>query len=222
MHRSFPSLALAVVANLAPLGALAADAPVSPSDGAPYTMQWDVYSPSAIIAGTGCQKNVDAFGWTNGNDLAVVFTNLRPNLYESSAALVDRKSCTLRIPGELAKGFYPSQITQRFTYGVTKTPPAEQEVIALASTLFGFSIPPFTFVVPPATDSPLGERTDTFTPDSAWTAKWCAPNRSLAGYYQANVADTVRRSSRDDGNWLYGEGLDTKLEALVTLAACGD
>jgi hypothetical protein len=62
---------------------------------AQQSVQWDVASPQTIIAGSGCQKDVDAFASTNGNDLAVVFTRLGVDLPGGGTpALADRKNCS--------------------------------------------------------------------------------------------------------------------------------
>ena len=146
---------------------------------AQQSVVWDVDSPQTIIAGTGCQKDVDAFASANGNDVAVVFTRLGVDLPGGgSPALADRKNCAVRIPAMIAPGYYIGTLTQRLSYGVIKTAGSSGSV-ATRSSFFGFNVSPYTVNLPfgYAANQPLltNQREDQFLvrtrPD--WIRGWC-------------------------------------------------
>lgn len=187
---------------------------------------WDIYSPSTIIAGSGCQKDVDAFASTNGNDLAIVFTRLGVDLPGGgSPVLSDRKNCTVRVPASVAPGVYIGQLTQRISYGVTKTAGSTGSV-ATRSTFFGFNVSPHTVDLPygVAVNEPLRtqSRVDNFSVRTtpSWYSGWCSPSRAPRGLYQANFAVSgQKRNSRED-LIMFVDGLDLKYEVVASLVRC--
>jgi len=191
---------------------------------APPAVVWDDSSSRVIVAGSGCQKDIDAFVQANGSDIAVVFTNLGVNLPGNGTLrqLADRKACTVRIPAEIAKGLYIGELTQQFTYGVTKTHGSSGSV-ATMSTFFGFNVSPHTWrVARGALNSPLATqvRTDQFLVNTPWYQGWCNPNRSLKGLYQANIAVTGQRDNSWEDLILFVDGLDLKFEILAQVYTC--
>jgi hypothetical protein len=196
---------------------------------AAYSQQsvvWDIHSPSTIIAGSGCQKDVDAFASTNGNDLAIVFTRLGVDLPGGgSPTLADRKNCTVRVPATVAPGVYIGQLTQRISYGITKTAGATGSV-ATRSTFFGFNVSPHTVNIPYgySVNEPLltNARVDNFSVRTtpSWYSGWCSPNRAPRGLYQANFAVSgQKRNSRED-LIMFVDGLDLKYEVVASLIRC--
>ena len=187
---------------------------------------WDVNSPSTIIAGSGCQKDVDAFASTNGNDLAIVFTRLGVDLPGGgSPVLADRKNCTVRVPTTVAPGIYIGQLTQRISYGVTKTSGATGSV-ATRSTFFGNDVSPHSINLPYgyAVNEPLRveSRVDNFSVRATptWYSSWCSRSRAPRGLYQANFAVSgQKRSSRED-LIMFVDGLDLKYEVVASLVRC--
>ena len=188
-------------------------------------VQWDISSHTYVIAGTGCQRDVDAFAATNGNDLSIVFTNLGVNLPGDgvSRQLADRKTCALRIPATIQRGYYIGRLTQQFTYGVTKTANSNAAV-ATRSTFFGFDVSPYAWSVPNgvAIDEPLltQRREDDFLVRSTWWAGWCNATREPRGLYQANIAVSGQRASRREDLIVFVDGLDLKYEVLASLFTC--
>lgn len=190
------------------------------------SVEWDVNSPSTIIAGSGCQKDVDAFASSNGNDLAVVFTRLGVDLPGgASRTLADRKNCTVRVPAKIAPGIYIGSLTQRISYGVTKTANTSGSV-ATRSTFFGFNVSPYTVNLPYGTaiNQPLltQQRVDQFSvrtsPD--WFRGWCSANRSPRGLYQANIAVSGQKGSAMEDLIMFVDGLDLKYEVGAALVRC--
>jgi hypothetical protein len=188
------------------------------------SVTWELNKPY-VIAGTGCQNNVDAFAAANGDDLSIVFTNLGINLPGDgfSSQLADMKSCLVRIPASIAKGLYIGQLTQTFTYGVTKSANTHAAV-ATHSTFFGFPVSPLPFALPQglAEDNPLltQTRTDNFLVNTPWWAGWCNPNRSLEGLYQASIAVAGQRADLHENLIVFVDGLDLKYEVLASLFTC--
>lgn len=192
---------------------------------AQQSVVWDVNSPSTIIAGTGCQKDLDAFASTNGNDLAIVFTNLGVDLPGGgSPNLADRKSCSVRIPATIAQGLYIGQLTQRVSYGVTKTAGATGSV-AVRSTFFGFNVSPYTVSLPygSAVNNPLlvNSRVDNFlvqTPND-WYRGWCG-RTAPRGIYSANLVVSGQKSNSLEDLIMFVDGLDLKYEVVASLVRC--
>jgi len=191
------------------------------------SVQWDVGSPQTIIAGSGCQKDVDAFASTNGNDVAVVFTRLGVNLPGGgSPALADRKNCAVRIPATIAPGMYIGQLTQRITYGVLKTA-RTSGAVATRSTFFGFDVSPYTVSVPYgyALNQPLltQQRIDNFRVQTtpSWVQGWCSRSRAPRGFYQANIAVSGQKDHRYEDLIMFVDGLDLKYEVATSVVRCG-
>lgn len=188
-------------------------------------VQWQINSNNFVVAGTGCQKDVDAFATTNGNDLAIVFTNLGVNLpgIGSTNQLADRKTCSVRVPASIAKGLYIGKLTQQFTYGVTKTAGSNASV-ATRSTFFGFNVSPYAWSVPQGVEmnEPLvtQSRVDEFAINTPWWQGWCSPNRPLQGLYQANIAVSGQRNNKWEDLIVFVDGLDLKYEVLASLYTC--
>jgi hypothetical protein len=197
--------------------------------GAAYAQQsvvWDVNSPQTIIAGTGCQKDVDAFASANGNDLAVVFTRLGVDLPGgASRTLADRKNCSVRVPAAIAPGVYIGTLTQRISYGVIKTAKSSGS-LATRSSFFGFGVSPHTVNLPfgYAANQPLltNQRVDQFyvhtQPD--WVRGWCSPSRAPRGFYQANIAVQGQKSTAQEDLIMFVDGLDLKYEVGAALVRC--
>ena len=193
---------------------------------AQQSVEWDVNSPSTIISGTGCQKDVDAFASSNGNDLAVVFTRLGVDLPGGgSSVLAQRKNCVVRIPATIAPGIYIGQVTQRLSYGVTKTAGATVS-LATRSTFFGFGVSPHTVSLPygSSVNQPLltTARVDNFnvrtTP--SWFSGWCSRSRAPRGLYQANIAVSGQKSNSTEDLIAFVDGLDLKYEVAASLVRC--
>lgn len=193
---------------------------------AQQSVLWDVSSPQTIIAGSGCQKDVDAFASTNGNDLAVVFTRLGVDLPGGGApALADRKNCSVRVPATIAPGIYIGQLTQRLSYGVIKTS-AATGALSTRSTFFGFDVSPYTVSLPYgyAVNQPLltQQRTDRFSVQTtpSWLQGWCSRSRAPRGFYQANVAVSGQKANRYEDLIMFVDGLDLKYEVGASLVRC--
>jgi hypothetical protein len=187
---------------------------------------WDVGSPSTIIAGTGCQKDVDAFASANGNDMAVVFTRLGVDLPGGGGpVLAERKNCSVRVPVTIAPGVYIGELTQRISFGLIKTAGSTGS-LATRSTFFGFNVSPYTVNLPYgyAVNQPLltQQRVDKFlvqtTPD--WIRGWCSPTRAPRGQYQANIAVQGSKSSSREDLVMFVDGLDLKYEVGASLVRC--
>lgn len=193
---------------------------------AQQSVVWDIYSPSTVIAGSGCQKDVDAFASTNGNDLAIVFTRLGVDLPGGgSPVLSDRKNCSIRVPATVAPGIYIGQLTQRISYGVTKTSGSTGSV-ATRSSFFGFNVSPHTVNLPYgySVNEPLRteSRVDNFSVRTtpSWYSGWCSPNRAPRGLYQANFAVSGQKRNAREDLIMFVDGLDLKYEVVASLVRC--
>jgi len=206
-------MSLAVLGLVAPLAAQAQQ-----------SVEWDV--SRAVLAGTGCQKDMDAFITENGNDLSIVFTQLGVDLgCNASRVLAARKTCIARVPAMIAPGYYIGELTQRVSYGVTKTP-RTRGAVATNSSFFGFNVSPYTVNLPygVAINQPLltQQRVDRFAvstrPD--WYNGWCSRNRAPRGLYQANLAVSGQKDHQSEDLIMFVDGLDLKYEVVAGLARC--
>jgi len=187
------------------------------------SVRWNLVG--SIIAGSGCQKDVDSFASTNGNDLAIVFTNLGVDLPgQSGLPLAQRKNCSVRVPAEISQGLYIGELTQRITYGVTKSY-GSRGSLATRSTFFGFNVSPHIVTVPYGQEinDPLlvSSRVEQFLVASSWYYGWCRSGRNPKGLYQANLAVSGQRSSDFEDLIMFVDGLDVKFEVIASLIHCG-
>jgi len=187
---------------------------------------WDVGSPSTIIAGTGCQKDVDAFASANGNDMAVVFTRLGVDLPGGGGPLLaERRNCSVRVPVTVAPGVYIGELTQRISFGVIKTARSTGR-LATNSTFFGINVSPYVVDLPYgyAVNQPLliQQRVDKFLvqtrPD--WIQGFCKPNRAPRGLYAANIVVQGSKSTARDDLVMFVDGLDLKYEVGASIVRC--
>lgn len=206
--------------KLAVFGGLLAPATVF----AQQSVQWD--ANRAILAGSGCQKDIDSFVSENGNDLAIVFTNLGVDLPgNASRVLSARKTCSARIPATIAPGYYIGELTQRVSFGVTKTA-GTRGAVATNSLFFGFSVSPYTVNVPygSAMNQPLmvQQRTDRFLVRThpTWYNDWCVRRLSPKGMYIANIAVSGQKDHASEDLIMFVDGLDLKYEVVTGLVKC--
>jgi hypothetical protein len=191
------------------------------------SVRWE--ADAAILAGSGCVKDVDAFVIAAGNDLSVIFSDLGFSLGGNSGApLAARKNCSVRVPATIAKGLYIGELTQQITYGVTKTS-GSQGAVATRSTFFGFPVSPYTVNIPYGRNinQPFltNTRKDRFLVDTvegrSWISRWCALQRNPRGLYQANLAVSGQKDSDFEDLILFVDGLDLKYEVRSQLVFCG-
>lgn len=187
------------------------------------SVAWD--ADRAVLAGNGCRKDIDAFVLANGNDLALVFTNLGVDLPgRSRLPLSARKACSARVPATISQGLYIGELTQRASYGVTKTR-GSRGSLAIRSTFFNFNVSPHTVTVPYGVEinNPLlvTSRVDQFLINSPTWAGWCNARRSPRGNYQANLAVSGQRDSDQEDLIMFADGLDVKFEVIASLIHCG-
>ncbi|MCX6126217.1 MAG: hypothetical protein NTV34_15905, partial [Proteobacteria bacterium] len=104
-----------------------------------------------------------------------------------------RKSCVARIPATIAPGYYIGELTQRLSYGVTKTA-RTRGAVATNASFFGFNVSPYTLGLAygASINNPLitQQRVDRFyvSTQPSWYSGWCSRTRAPRGLYQANIA----------------------------------
>lgn len=188
------------------------------------SVQWD--TSRTIMAGSGCIKDYDSFVSANGNDLAVVFTNLGVNLPGgATTVLAGRSACSIRVPAAIAPGIYLGALTQRVSYGVVKTP-GSRGSIATRSTFFGFNVSPYVVNLPYGANinGPLfvNSRQDLFSVRTtpSWYSGWCSPSRAPRGLYQANFAVSGQKDNSLEDLIMFVDGLDLKYEVVAGPVRC--
>lgn len=191
---------------------------------AQQSVQWD--AEHAVMAGQGCQKDIDSFVTQNGNDLSIVFTNLGVNLPGgASRTLAARTSCVARVPATIAPGLYIGELSQQISFGVTKTSRTVGSV-ATRSTFFGFNVSPYTVDLPygRSINNPLliQQRKDQFSvqTNASWYQGWCSRSRAPKGLYQANIAVSGQKDNANEDLIMFVDGLDLKYEVVAGLVKC--
>ena len=218
---------LSVHRTLVTLGAIAAAAVPFSARAQGLSVTWD--PNRAIVAGSGCIKDVDAFVQAAGNDLAIIFTNLGVNLPAGARLpLAQRSACAVRVPAQIARGVYIGDLTQRITAGVIKTPGSSGS-ISTRTTFFNFPVPFATLSLPygsarTAAQGPLtAQRVDRFAVNTSpsWLTGWCGSNRGTSGLYSGNIVVAGDRLSDREDVIINVDSLDVKFEVQAALRFCG-
>ncbi len=183
---------------------------------------WDV--DRAIIAGSGCMKDVSAFAIQNGDELSILFTSLGVDLPAGShLPNAQRKSCAIRVPTQIEGGLYVSELIQEISYGVTKSS-RSRGALATVSSFFGMNVGVHQINLPYGTalNEPLiqSRREDHFLVDSTWHDGFCRQQRPLNGLYSANMAVSGQRSSDREDLIMFIDGLDLKYDVMASISPC--
>jgi hypothetical protein len=206
-------LSLAVLASI-----------LSATSFAQQSVKWD--ASRSVLAGVGCRKDVDSFVTENGNDLSIVFTNLRVDLPGgASPTLAGRSSCIARVPAKIAPGYYIGELTQRISAGVVKTARTRGS-IGTRSSFFNFPVNPHSLELPygRSINNPLmvESRRDLFSVATApsWLRGWCSPTRAPQGLYQANFALSGQKDNMMEDLIMGVDSLDVKYEVVAGPVQC--
>ncbi len=187
-------------------------------------VRWHPSDSATILAGSGCTKNVDAFAFANGNDVAIVFTALGINLpAHSTRQLADRKSCAVRIPVDVPANRFVDSLEHEFSFGVYKSEGAAVAVSARAS-LLGFSATAATYSFPRgvATDDWYYSygHTDAFDASSPWQRGFCSSSRGESGFYALNLAVSGTRDDASEDLVAFVDGFDLRYDLHAHLRGC--
>lgn len=179
-------------------------------------IRWDVNR--AVLAGSGCQKDVDAFIIEAGNDVAVVFSNLGVELADRYAPLAARKTCMARIAASVAKGLYIGTLTQNVSFGVSKSFGSEAGV-GVMSSFAGYRLPPLNVSIGRNRradgDIQTASRRDDFLVNGRGMC-----NRNIPVMYQAQLTASGSRSTINDFVITQIDGLDVRFEATAGVYTC--
>jgi hypothetical protein len=189
-------------------------------------IEWN--TDAAIVAGSGCQKDVDTFVIASGNDVSVVFSNLGFSLTDGSG-LVGNNVCNLRIPATIQAGLFISQLDQSMLYGVVKSPGSEG-TLRNRARFFGIPLfsPDLNFIRGRKENDPqrVERRKDRFSsrgPGNGrdWVAAWCKRERPLRGAFDAQIKVQGRRDSQQENLIVFVDGLDLRYDVVSQLQGCG-
>lgn len=177
----------------------------------------------AIVAGNGCNAanssvTVDEFG-----DLAIAHDNLAIVLpaHGPDQSLAARKSCVVRVPVTIPRGYYIKSIQQQIMHGAAKSEGAEIR-IASRATFSSDAVTPFTILLPRDeaiyADFMIDSRTDVFS-DSRQRQKYCASDRPEEQMFQLNVVLSGTRNSVNEDlvsaayGSRFGEGFEVEVKS---------
>lgn len=180
----------------------------------------------AVMAGSGCSKDVNAFITTNGNDVSIVFTQFGIEMPGAAhRPLADRKNCNINIPASIPRGAYVADLTQRLIYGITKSANSQSNLM-VQSSFFGMNMNSHGMdfrqgqVVNEAlkVQSRVDHYDSTRTPD--WHRGFCDQNRDQQGRFESHMTVTGQRKTDSDTLIMFVDGLDLKFELVTAVAAC--
>jgi hypothetical protein len=180
---------------------------------------------SAVAAGTACSSGVDTFVIQNGNDVSMVFSNLGVSLGHGSP-LQGAGACSVRVPVSVTAGFFPSTVTQTYTYGVHRTSGGTGS-LAVALRFLGIAVDPFplSFVdgdagAPSPGDHLTTSKSEHFDATSAWAAHWCVAGRPASGVLQADWRATAQIATAADSISMFVDGLSLRYDLHTAWDAC--
>ncbi|MCX6116068.1 MAG: hypothetical protein NT027_00890 [Proteobacteria bacterium] len=179
----------------------------------------------AVLAGSGCINDVDAFVLKNGSDLQVVLSNLGIDLPgNATSPLSARSGCAIRIPVTGPQGFYVKFLRQKVDYGVHKTRKTKGS-ITTRTTYLGIPIAPLTIDFKYGSaieDYNLSQyRDDVFDPRSySWHGAWCSSRRASKGIMQIDLAVSGQKDNPLEDLIIYSPGFDLRYGVDVRLARC--
>ncbi len=180
------------------------------------TIYWD--ATNAVLGGTGCRKDVDAFVMEAGNDISIVFSNLGIELADQYAPMQARKSCLARINARVANGYYIGTLTQNVSFGVVKTLNSEA-TIGVRSNFGGYNLQPLNVVFGrnrrASGEIQTASRQDDFIVQGRG---YCG--RKFPVSYQAQLTAAASRASMQDSVISQIDGLDVRFEATAGLFMC--
>lgn len=190
------------------------------------SISWNEHQ--AVAVGSGCNSRdmsrpIDTYFLANGNDLSVIFSGIGVNLPGGSGLpLAERKNCSIRVPAQIAGGYYVGELTQVLSYGVTKTY-GTRGGISTRSSFFNAPASPFTinFHMGQSLNVPLQSQTrrDLYLVNThrSLISSWC---RNPRGIFRSDISVSGQRQSDYDDLIIYSDALDVRFEAVAGLVTC--
>ncbi len=185
------------------------------------------HTDRTLIEGTACDSDADAFVITSGSDVSLVFTSLQVLLASNGARgdTAGRAQCSVRIPVDVARGTYVSQMRQMLTLAVTKSDFANVSAGANAAFFNVSSIGPQIRAVSGWGTSLHGAVLSATTWDAPSPESFCASPRPNApamtpGIFRANVGVSAQRESALDEALIGAGPADVRLDVDTTWAYC--
>lgn len=190
--------------------------PVYAQDFGGQTIYWD--TTNAILGGTGCKKDENAFVMEAGNDVSIVFSGLGVELADQYAPMQARKSCLARIRARVANGYYVGTLTQNVSFGVVKSTNSEA-TIGVKSNFAGYNLPALNVTLGRNRrangEIQTASRQDDFIVHGRG---WCG--RRIPVTYQAQLTAAGSRATIYDSVISQVDGLDVRFEATAGIFMC--
>ncbi len=216
-----PTLLLAL-----PIATLALAVPAF-ADGGALIANPAVYDVDAsVAAGTACSLNVDAWVSHNGNDVAMVFSNL--GFVLNGGAPTQTGACSVRLPVTVPANVFPDTVSQSFEYGGVSRTASATGSVQTSVRYFNSTIPAFGLTFDnsdagsPTLPGHLHVRVaheERFDRTSAWFSRWCAHTRPISGALQVDLRSLGRAPNPDDALTMF-DGVDLRYEFTTTWQSC--
>jgi hypothetical protein len=217
--------ALTIVASIGAIAGLAKASPSplpdpDPVAGATPIVSWN--TASAVLAGSGCTKNVDAWAVANGQDLSLVFTRLGINLpgNGTDGSLAARSTCTARIPVQIVRGWYFGEITQTLILGAEKSD--NVDIDGAARTTF-FQQPVTSAHVHVSKGAGTGfNNTELvgYGDDYFMEAQQCNGTNTRSGLFASNLSVSAARDTPQDNAIVGIDSMDIRYDIALEIFHC--
>jgi hypothetical protein len=178
------------------------------------------YHPErAILGGNGCSTEGSTIEVNEFGDLEIHYDAMMMAFSPQSTLMADRRSCAVRIPVSIPRGFYVRSIEQRLAYAVAKSADT-QASLATRLSLAGLTLSPYIVTLPYGeefySDVALDTRRDDVGTDAHMRAQ-CRSDRSEETMLQLNTAISGQRDNHygelyiQTGDTYIGEGYEIDL-----------
>ena len=185
---------------------------------AQQVIKWD--DRRYVAAGNGCQKDVDTFATSAGNEISFIMSSMGVDLTGSAGGkLTERKSCRLVVPTEVRAGYYLAELKQSVSFGYERAGTSDGK-IAIYSQFYGNDLHPLEVNIP-LPGQPYSAPIATRHLVSYWQVnpRWCSTTA-----YRGNLKDGLVvsgwRKSTADSITLQADGYDVKFEAIGKPMLC--
>lgn len=186
------------------------------------TIRWK--TTSAVANGNGCQMGDNVALIATGDQVQVIFWNMGVYLpSQSGLPLAQRKACTVSLPAEMTRGFYPSKIRQRLSYGGIKSANASAALSGQTS-FFGLALNPLTVNLDAGTV--FNEAVAEIASETLFSAQpsapmtWCSSSFNPSGLLSLRAVAQGMRDSDSEDLLLSSNFYDLKYSASFEWASC--
>jgi hypothetical protein len=189
---------------------------------ATYASMITYHTERAVLGGTGCSQQNASLFVNDFGDLEIHMDGMFMALTSENTLTADRKSCAIRVPITIPKGYYVRSIEQRLAYAISKSAGA-QASLATRTSIGGLTVNPFTVYLPRGdeiySENLIDSRRD-FLGTTANIATQCSAGNPEDRMLQINMAASGQRDNLDEELSIYTGGAYLGEDFEIELAEC--